>query len=67
MRTKKAIIIEQKILDFCRNQNKKLKDISIYLNKNKNTVRTMYLYKMIKTGKLKRVKGYCYTTVSNLE
>ena len=36
-----------KILEFCSSESKSLSEISEYLNMNRHTVRTSYLYRMV--------------------
>ena len=62
MRQKKSLIIEDKILEFCKIQKRKCSEISNFFNMNQNTIRAEYLYKMRKTGKLERLKGSYYKT-----
>ena len=43
---------------------RKIKEISEFLNMNNNTVRSYYVYKMIRTGRLKKVGGIRYQSVT---
>jgi hypothetical protein len=62
MRQKKSLINEEKILEFCKIEKRKCKEISIFLDMNQNTVRAEYLYKMLKEGRLERLIGSYYKT-----
>ena len=63
MRIKKSLINEEKILEVCKIQKRKCKEISIFLNMNQNTLRADYLYKMVKEGRLERLAGCYYKTI----
>ena len=63
MRSKKALLVEQKIMEFCKDERRKLSQIGIFLNMNIHTLRTVYLYKMVKEGKLRRIEKTGYETV----
>jgi|LakMenEpi03Aug12_release.lakeMendotaPanAssembly.Ray.scaffolds.fasta_scaffold1152238_2 hypothetical protein len=43
-----------KILKFCSGQERSLNEISEHLNMNKNTLRSSYLYPMVREKQLKR-------------
>ena len=49
MSLKKKDEIIYKILDYCTVQ-RKIKDITVFLNKNQNTVRSYYVYPLLKKG-----------------
>ena len=51
----KEVLMEE-ILNFC-SIARKAKEISDQLGINQNTLRSHYLYRMVKNGKLKRPKG----------
>ena len=61
---KKTQDIQDKIFEYCKNKEKKISEISIFLNMNYNTVRSCYVYKMIKTGRLKKIGGIRYQSVT---
>ena len=45
-------LIDAKILSFCKNDFKQLKEIAEHLDMNKHTLRAHYLYRLRKEGKL---------------
>ena len=53
MSLKKKDEIIYKILDYCTVQ-RKIKDITVFLNKNQNTVRSYYVYPLLQNGLLRR-------------
>jgi predicted transcriptional regulator len=53
MSLKKKDEIIYKILDYCSVQ-RKIKDITVFLNKNQNNVRSYYVYPILKKGLLRR-------------
>jgi len=53
MSLKKKDEIIYKILDYCSVQ-RKIKDITVFLNKNQNTVRSYYVYPLLKKWLLRR-------------
>ena len=46
--------VVNKILKFCNGKERSLSEISEYLNMNKNTLRSSYLYPMVRERQLKR-------------
>lgn len=62
MKQRKSVITEEKILEFCKIEKRKCKEISFFLNMNRNTVRAQYLYKMRKEGRIERLVGCYYKT-----
>ena len=50
-------------MEFCKDERRKLSQIGIFLNMNIHTLRTVYLYKMVKEGKLRRIEKTGYETV----
>ena len=64
MKQRKSIMTEEKILEFCKIEKRKCKEISIFLNMNRNTVRAQYLYKMRKEGRIERLVGCYYNTIA---
>ena len=64
MKRKITLDIENRIFEYCKNEKRKIKEISEFLNMNNNTVRSYYVYKMIRTGRLKKVGGIRYQSVT---
>lgn len=61
---KKTLDIQDKIFEYCKNEERKITEISEFLNMNYNTVRSYYVYKMIRTGRLKKINGIRYQSVT---
>jgi len=56
MTKKDKEVLMENILDFC-SVPRKAKEIAEHLGMNQNTIRSHYLYIMVKIGTLKRIEG----------
>ncbi|WP_440694463.1 hypothetical protein [Candidatus Pelagibacter sp. HIMB109] len=60
--------VQDKIFDFCKSEKKHTKEIARMLNDmNINTLRTVYVYPMVKQGRLKRVNARYYISVTGFK
>lgn len=60
--------IQNKIFDFCKSEKKHSKEIARMLNNmNINTLRTVYVYPMVKQGRLKRINKKYYISVTGFK
>ncbi len=67
-KNKKTIERELKIVSFCNNEKKHVDEIIKYLdNININTLRSKYLYPLVRSGKLIKYPGRWYLTNSHYE
>ena len=62
MKKKKTLEREKNILEFCSNEKKHITEIIKEFNMNVHTLRSKYIYPLIKDGKLKRLGARWYVS-----
>ena len=60
MRNKKTVEKEKNILKFCSIEKKHISEIIEKFNMNVHTLRSKYIYPLVKDGKLKKLGGRWY-------
>tara|TARA_B100001029_G_C14823525_1_gene319001 strand:- start:31 stop:222 length:192 start_codon:yes stop_codon:yes gene_type:complete len=60
MRRKKTLDREKDIIEFCSNEKKHISEIVEKFNMNIHTLRSKYIYSLVKENKLKKLGGRWY-------